>query len=190
MRRDIASAWQLRPEMQVGIAALKTPAKHDLLVAVLRKVGSGRVGVSPSYPALDQTASSLRLTRIALAASRPGGVTTFDAPPVAVTVASAAEVMPRVAAAILGLCSTRVQTTGTPSSRPSKRDVTTMARPRPRERSSSAIPTPPATGSAGSRQSPGRSLADPLAIAELCLALEAVRSRPELLSSLPGRIAG
>jgi DNA-binding PucR family transcriptional regulator len=29
----------------------------------------------------------------------------------------------------------------------------------------------------------GRSLSDPLAIAELCLALEAVRSRPELLSS-------
>ncbi len=183
VRRDIASAWQLRPEMQVGIAALKTAAKLEVLVAVLREVGLGRVGVSPSYSALEQTATALRLARMALAASRPGAVTLFDAAPVPVTVAAAADVMPRVAAAILGPLL---------GARPEERDILLETLEAWRDNDGSAT-------AAGAKlfchpntvrhrlrrveMLTGRSLSDPLAIAELCLALEAVRSRPELLSS-------
>jgi hypothetical protein len=182
VRRDIASAWQLRPEMQVGIAALKTPAKLNVLIAVLREVGAGRVGVSPSYPALDQTAGALRLARIALAASRSGAVIVFDAAPLPVTVAGAAEVMPRVTAVILGpLLETR----------PDDRDtlLETLEAWRDNDGSATAAGAKlfchPNTVRHRLRRIEtltGRSLSDPLAIAELCLALEAVRSRPELLS--------
>ena len=181
-RQEIASAWQLRPEMQVGIASLKTPAKLDALVAVLGDVGVGRVGVSPSYAALDQTANALRLARIALAASRPGAVTVFDAAPMPVTVACAAEVMPRVAASILGPVL---------EMRPDDQGILleTLEAWRDNDGSATAAGAKlfchPNTVRHRLRRIEtltGRSLSDPRAIAELCLALEAVRNRPELLA--------
>jgi PucR C-terminal helix-turn-helix domain/GGDEF-like domain len=181
-RKDIASAWKLRPEMQVGIAALKTPAKLDALVAVLQEMGPARVGVSPTYTALEQTATALRLARLALAASRPGSVTRFDAAPVPVTVACAADVMPRVASAILGPLL---------EVRPDDRDILLETLEAWRDNGGSATAAGaklfchPNTVRHRLRRIEtltGRSLSDPPGIAELCLALEAVRSRPELLS--------
>ncbi len=182
VRKDIASAWQLRPEMQVGIASLKTPAKLDVLIEVLRDMGTARVGVSPPYPALDQTAGALRLARLALAASRPSAVTLFDTAPVPVTVARAAEVMPRVAAAILGPLL---------EVRPDDRQILLDTLEAWRDNGGSATAAGaklfchPNTVRHRLRRIEtltGRSLSDPLGITELCVALEAVRHRPDLLS--------
>jgi hypothetical protein len=183
VRKDIASAWQLRPEMQVGIVCLKSPAKVDVLVAILRDVSTGRVGVSPRYAALDQTASAVRLARLALAASRPGAVTLFDGAPLSVTVASAMEVIPRVAVAVLGSLL---------ELRPDDRDILldTLEAWRDNEGSAAAAGAKlfchPNTVRHRLRRIEtltGRSLSDPLAVAELCVGLEAVRIRPELLPS-------
>jgi hypothetical protein len=181
-RKDIASAWQLRPEIHVGIACLKNPAKLGALIATLRQVNVGRVGVSPPYPALEHTANALRLARLALAASRPGMVTAFDSAPLSVTAASATEVMPRVVTAIFGPLL---------ELRPDDREILLETLEAWRDNNGSAT-------TAGSKlfchpntvrhrlrrieTLTGRSLSDPHAITELCLALEAVRLRPELLT--------
>ena len=181
--KDIPSAWQLRPEMQVGIACLKSAAKLDVLVEVLRESSTGRIGVSPQYPAVEQTPTAVRLARLALAGSRPGAVTVFDSAPLSVTVASATEVMPRVAVAVLGSLL---------ELRPDDRDtlLDTLEAWRDNEASATAAAAlllcHPNTVRHRLRRIEtltGRSLSDPLAVAELCLALEAVRLRPELLSS-------
>jgi hypothetical protein len=182
IRKDIASAWQLRPEIQIGIVCLKNTAKLDALVVSLREVNAGRVGVSPPYPSLEQTATALRLARLALAASRPGLVTRFDAAPLSVTAASASEVMPRVVTAVFGPLL---------ELRPDDRDILLETLEAWRDNNGSAT-----TAGAKLFCHPNtvrhrlrrietlteRSLSDPHATAELCLALEAVRLRPELLT--------
>lgn len=182
-RKGVASAWQLRPEIQIGIACLKSPPKLDVLAAALRGVSTGRVGVSPPYPALEQTPNALRLARLALAASRPDIVTLFDAAPLSVTAASAAEVMPKVVVTVFGPLL---------ELRPDDRDVLLETLEAWRDNDGSAT-------AAGAKlfchpntvrhrlrrveSLTGSSLSDPRAIAELCLALEAVRLRHELLET-------
>jgi hypothetical protein len=180
-RKEIASAWQLRPEMQVGIACLKKASSLGALVAALRDVSTGRVGVSPSYPSLEQTASALRLARLALVASRSGEVTAFDSAPLSVTVASASDVLPRVVDAVFGpLLELRAD----------DRDVLleTLEAWRDNDGSATAAGAKlfchPNTVRHRLRRIEtltGRSLSDPRAITELCLALEAVRIQPELV---------
>jgi hypothetical protein len=182
LRKDIASAWQLRPEMQVGIACVKTPAKLDALVSAVRQVNAGRVGVSPPYSALEHTANALRLARLALAASRPGSVTVFDAAPLAVTAVSASEVMPRLVTTIFGPLL---------DLRPDDRDTLLETLEAWRDNGGSATAAGaklfchPNTVRHRLRRIEtltGSSLSDPRATAELGLALEAVRVRPELLT--------
>ena len=167
----------------MGIACLKTAAKLDVVVAVLRGSSAGRIGVSPPYPALEQTAGAVRLARLALTASRPGAVTVFDAAPVPVTVASAMEVMPRVAVTVLGSLL---------ALRPDDRETLLDTLEAWRDNGGSATAAGaklfchPNTVRHRLRRIEtltGRSLSDPLAITELGLALEAVRIQPELLSS-------
>ena len=178
---DIHSAWQLRPEMQVGIACLKNGAKLDVLVAALRGSTTGRIGVSPQYPALEQTASAVRLARLAMSASRPGATTLFDAAPLSVTVASATDVMPRVVVTVFGpLLELRMDDRDTL--------LETLEAWRDNDASASVAGEKlfchPNTVRHRLRRIEtltGRSLSDPLAVVELCLALEAVRLRPQLL---------
>ena len=183
IRKDIASAWQLRPEMQVGIACLKNPAKLDALVATLREVNAGRVGVSPPYPGPGADRHRSPVGPPGARRVAPGPVTVFDAAPLSVTAASASEVMPRVVTAVFGPLL---------ELRPDDRDILLETLEAWRDNNGSAT-------TAGSKlfchpntvrhrlrrieTLTGRSLSDPHAIAELCLALEAVRLRPELLTS-------
>ena len=162
---------------------MKSRAKLDGLVATLRQLNPGRVGVSPPYPVLEHTANALRLARLALTASRPGTVTVFDAAPLAITAASALEVMPRLIAGIFGPML---------GLRPDDRDtlLETLEAWRDNDGSATAAGAKlfchPNTVRHRLRRVEtltGRSLSDPRAISELCLALEAVRLRPELLTS-------
>ncbi len=100
----IASAWRLLPDLQVGIANVRQPDATGRLLAALRAVATGRVGVAPPYEELTETATALRYARIALtcAGSGPARVSVFGDTPLAAVVAAAPDISQHVAAIILG----------------------------------------------------------------------------------------
>jgi sugar diacid utilization regulator len=102
--RGIGSAWQLLPELQVGIVSLRSQRNVPALVEILRSDAVARVGVSPVYSALERTSQALHLARIALASSPAGDpmVNVFDDAPLPVLVASSPTTSYRVTKTILG----------------------------------------------------------------------------------------
>jgi hypothetical protein len=101
---DIFSAWRLLPDVQVGIAHVLTESKRVTVVELLKKQATTRVGVSPPFNDLANTAQALRYARVALntRSSRRGGVAVFQDSLLAVAAVSAPEVTNKVAAIILG----------------------------------------------------------------------------------------
>ena len=98
--RGIGSAWQLLPELQVGIVSLRSQRNIPALVEILGSGAAARVGVSPVYTALERTSQALHLARIALASSPAGDpmVNVFEP----VLVASSPTTSYRVTTTILG----------------------------------------------------------------------------------------
>jgi hypothetical protein len=87
---QIASAWRLLPDQQIGLVALTTPAAEATSLRILRRARA-RVGVSPLFHSLRDTPRSLRFARLALD-GLPGtgpGVSRFDDNPLAMLVAAA-----------------------------------------------------------------------------------------------------
>jgi hypothetical protein len=101
---DIFSAWRLLPDIQVGIAHVSTESKREKVVQLLERLATTRVGVSPPFNDLTDTAQALRYARVALntQSSRTGGVAVFEDSLLAVAAVSAPEVTKKVAAIILG----------------------------------------------------------------------------------------
>ncbi|MEV6112606.1 helix-turn-helix domain-containing protein [Streptomyces sp. NPDC052109] len=180
-RRGIRSSWRLRPDLQLGIVYLRTPRDLDELVDVLRHHARQRIGVSPSYDDLCRTGDALRFARVAMrggdAESRT--VTVFDDSPVAVASAGAPDVMARVATNVLGpiedlpaeerevLLDTLDAWFGCGGSA---------------DEAAKRLYVHPNTVRARLRriaERTGRSVADPRGIAELTLALRAVRQSPD-----------
>ena len=97
---DIASAWRLMPDLQVGIVWLRRPAHLRRLIVTLKRLATCRVGVSPPFEQLARTGMGLRLARVAMTGSIPAKslVTVFESDALAVTAVSAPEVTRRVAA--------------------------------------------------------------------------------------------
>jgi len=84
---DIASAWRLSPDQQVGLVSLgRRPV--ELLVGVLAELATGRVGVSPTFPVVDRAPRAVRLARIAMQNLAGPGVAQFDDSPLGVLVAA------------------------------------------------------------------------------------------------------
>jgi hypothetical protein len=102
--RRIGSAWRLMPDAQIGIVRFENDADIRPLTATLTAAARSRVGVSPPYLALTETAAALRFARIAMASTAAGAphVTMFDDFPLAVAAVSAPDVMQRVRQAVLG----------------------------------------------------------------------------------------
>jgi hypothetical protein len=100
---DIFSAWRLLPDIQVGIAHVSTESKRDAVVELLERQATTRVGVSPLFNDLTDTAQALRYARVALKtrSSRTAGVTVFEDSLLAVAAVSAPDVTNKVAAIIL-----------------------------------------------------------------------------------------
>ena len=100
---DIFSAWRLLPDIQIGIAHVPTESKRDMVVELLQRQATTRVGVSPPFNDLTDTAQALRYARVALNTrnGRTGGVTVFEDSLLAVAAVSAPEVTNKVAALIL-----------------------------------------------------------------------------------------
>jgi hypothetical protein len=98
---DIASAWRLSPDQQVGVVSLgRRPVA--LVVDVLGELAAGRVGVSPAFPTVDQTPRAVRLARIAMQNLSAPGVAQFDDSPLGVLVAADPAVARDVVARVLG----------------------------------------------------------------------------------------
>jgi PucR-like helix-turn-helix protein/diguanylate cyclase with GGDEF domain len=105
---DIASAWRLQPDEQVGVVSLgRRPV--GLVLGVLGELAAGRIGASPAYSTVDHTPRAVRLARIAmqnLPAGAPG-VAQFDDSPLGALVAAdpavARDVVQRVLGRLLAL---------------------------------------------------------------------------------------
>ncbi|HZO67245.1 MAG: PucR family transcriptional regulator [Kribbellaceae bacterium] len=99
---DLPSAWRLLPDVQVGLVCLRTAAPGKL-VDQLRRLTPVRVGISPPYDDLTDTAQALRFARIALAACADDTpVTLFDEAPLAVLTMAAPDVAERFVRTVLG----------------------------------------------------------------------------------------
>jgi hypothetical protein len=102
--RGIFSAWRLQPDIEIGILHLGPSKGLDSVLEVLAEYPVTRVGVSPLFDDLAETAGALRYARIAMTAARPdrSPITVFDRDVMAVAAAGAPEVMDRIAANVLG----------------------------------------------------------------------------------------
>lgn len=98
----LASAWRLLPELQIGVVGVQ-PGRLGVLVDLLRRSASGRVGVSPPYDELDGTGQAVRFARVALSGSTAGSpVALFDESPLTMAAVAAPDVMQHLVRQVLG----------------------------------------------------------------------------------------
>ncbi len=99
---DIASAWRLLPDVQLGLAHVRTQAKFDTLKQTLARTATTRVGISSRFDELAQTPDAVTYARIALSAERADGslVEVFEAQPLTIAAISAPRVMKQLAATL------------------------------------------------------------------------------------------
>lgn len=63
---DVDSAWRLLPDVQIGIAHIASSESFIKVVELLRRVATTKVGVSPQFNDLADTAKSTRYARVAM----------------------------------------------------------------------------------------------------------------------------
>jgi sugar diacid utilization regulator len=92
---DIFSAWRLLPDLQVGIVHVKSQQKFDLVVAVLSRTTTARVGVSAAFGDLHDTPQALHIARMMLRGptDSTSSVAVFDGSILATAAVSAPEAM-------------------------------------------------------------------------------------------------
>jgi sugar diacid utilization regulator len=102
--RAIGSAWRLLPDVQIGVVSLRSEAAVELLLSTVRGVLTERVGVSPVYGRLDETPWALHLARVAMASALRGRpeVRLFDDDPLPALVVSAPTTAYRITRVVLG----------------------------------------------------------------------------------------
>jgi hypothetical protein len=101
--RHHASAWRLTPDLQVGVVSLRDPSASKAIVELVRAHPVGRVGMSPVFTGLGNTARALHLARVALSSMAPGtpGLVQFTESPLAGLVASSPEASVQLAHHVL-----------------------------------------------------------------------------------------
>ncbi len=185
--RGIGSAWRLLPEMHIGVVRVPDEQDRRQLADVLSGLAQRRVGVSPPYRRLTETATALRLARIAVAAAQPGSrhASFFDDHPLAVAAVSAPDAMRRVSRTVLG---TVLDLPAGQSAVLLKTLTAWLDHGGSAESVARQMYCPPNTVRQRLRKlesCTGRSLADPRAAAELSLALQAVLLLPEQVPAHP-----
>ncbi|MDT5411620.1 MAG: hypothetical protein QOG14_3840 [Mycobacterium sp.] len=100
---DIFSTWRLLPDLQVGIVHVKSDQKLGVLVALLSRTTTARVGVSAGYQDLRDTPQALHVARMMLRGptDSASSVAVFDGSIVATAAVSAPEVMVKTVGAAL-----------------------------------------------------------------------------------------
>jgi hypothetical protein len=73
-RLDAASAWRAEPDHDLGIVAYGTRRPISEILTAIAEVAQGRIGVSPPFSRLDQTSRATRFALVALEAL-PAGTT-------------------------------------------------------------------------------------------------------------------
>jgi hypothetical protein len=98
-----ASAWRLTPDLQVGVVSLRDPSASKTIVDLVRADPVGRVGMSPVFAGLGNTARALHLARVALSSMAPEtpGLVQFTESPLAGLVASSPEASVQLAHHVL-----------------------------------------------------------------------------------------
>ena len=101
---DIFSSWRLLPDVQIGIAQIPSDTEYAALLDLLERLSTRRVGVSPRFDNLADTAEALRYARVAVNALGRGDerVTVFEDSALAVAAVSSPEVTHKLADTILG----------------------------------------------------------------------------------------
>jgi hypothetical protein len=101
---DMFSSWRLLPDVEVGIAHIPSDIEYRALLGLLERLASARVGVSPRFENLADTAEALRYARVAIDAHGRGNerVTVFQDSALAVAAVSCPEVTYKLADLILG----------------------------------------------------------------------------------------
>lgn len=100
---DIFSAWLLLPDTHAGIAFVPNETRYAALLGLLKRVATTRIGISPRFDNLIDTAEALRYARVAANArtDRLGLVSVFDDSPLAALSVCAPEVTQKLARSIL-----------------------------------------------------------------------------------------
>jgi sugar diacid utilization regulator len=100
---DIFSAWRLLPDSQVGIVHVNSDQKLDVIVALMSRTTTARVGVSAAYVDLRDTPQALHVARMMLRgpSDSASSVAVFDGSIVATAAVSAPEVMVKTVGAAL-----------------------------------------------------------------------------------------
>jgi PucR C-terminal helix-turn-helix domain/GGDEF-like domain/GAF domain len=100
---DIFSAWRLLPDVQVGVVHVKSDQKLDVVVALLSRTTTARVGVSAVFGDLRDTPRALHVARMMLRGptDSTSSVAVFDGSILATAAVSAPEAMIRTVAAVL-----------------------------------------------------------------------------------------
>ena len=103
-RHDVVSAWRLDAQQQEGLVVLRPRFDAAQLCRELAGHALGRVGVSEPYSNLEHTAPALRQARLACAAATPHttNLVRFEEEPVAVLLVSAPDAAESTARRILG----------------------------------------------------------------------------------------
>jgi len=100
---DIFSAWRLLPDLQVGIVHVESHRKLDMVVALLSRMTTARVGVSAAFTDLRDTPRALHVARVMLRGptDSTSSVAVFDGSILATAAVSAPEVMIKTVGAAL-----------------------------------------------------------------------------------------
>jgi sugar diacid utilization regulator len=100
---DIFSAWRRLPDLQVGIVHVATDHKLDMVVALMSRMTTARVGVSAAFKDLRDTPRALHVARVMLRGSTDStsSVAVFDGSILATAAVSAPDVMVKTAGAAL-----------------------------------------------------------------------------------------
>jgi sugar diacid utilization regulator len=100
---DIFSAWRLLPDVQVGIVHVKSDHKLDVVVALMSRTTTARVGVSAAFGGLRDTPRALRVARVMLRGptDSTSSVALFDGSILGTAAVSAPEVMVQTVGAVL-----------------------------------------------------------------------------------------
>ncbi len=100
---DVYSAWRLLPDVQLGIAHVKSDHQFDEVVGLLCRMAADRVGVSARFDDLRDTAHALHCAKVTLRgrADPASRVSVFDGSILATAVVSAPETMVKSVGSVL-----------------------------------------------------------------------------------------
>jgi sugar diacid utilization regulator len=100
---DIFSAWRLLPDLQLGIVHVASDRKLDMVVALLSRMTTTRVGVSAPFEDLRDTTGALHVARVMVRGptDSTSSVAVFDGSILATAAVSAPEAMVKTAGVAL-----------------------------------------------------------------------------------------